>query len=167
MEGVASPTRVGHRRLTLLLEAVEMGAEAVQLLDGFGSIEVHQFDAMPHLDPADAALRDEETDGVAVLQVNNQRCTFGAVTAQIAGGQHTCAPKALGKGLEAQHQVRHHIAVLGSQSEEHEDLDIAAILRISSVSGRRPRCGSPFCGELGTDWAVSRQPESTIQNWAR
>ena len=81
MGGVASPTGGGARRLTLLLEAVKMGAEAVQLLDGFGSIEVDQLDAMPHLDPADAAFGNKETNGVAVLQVNHKRGTFRAVAA--------------------------------------------------------------------------------------
>lgn len=116
MGGVSAPPEIRGSRLTLLLQAVQVGAEAVEFLDGLGSIQIHQFNAMAHLDPADAAFRHEKPDSMTILEVNHQRSPLGAVATEVTGGQDPGAPEALGQGLQAHHQVRHHVSVLRGQS---------------------------------------------------
>jgi hypothetical protein len=51
---------------------VQVCAEAVEFLDGFGSIQIHEFNAMAHFNPADAAVGNQKADGMTILQVDDQ-----------------------------------------------------------------------------------------------
>ena len=98
----------------------ELG-HALQLLNGFGAFQLHQFMPVAGFHPADAEVRHQKANEVLVAQISHKggSLAIAAVVAYVAGGCKTSFFETAGQGLKAHHQVIHHRAVLLSQALKH------------------------------------------------
>jgi hypothetical protein len=96
------------------LGALEHLGDSLQLLDGFGSFQFHQFMAIAGFHPADAEIGNQKPNHVIRVEVGDEGgpVTIPAITAHIASGSNASALKAFGESLKTHHQVVNHRSVL-------------------------------------------------------
>ena len=70
----------------------------LQLLDGFGSLELHELMAIAGFHPADAEIGHQKANHVVVAQVGDKGSplAIAAITADVASGGHIAVLQAFG-----------------------------------------------------------------------
>ena len=93
----------------------------LQLLDGLGAFQLHQLMAIAGFNPADAEIRHQKAHHVVLAQIGDEgrSLAIASITAGVAGGGQPPVLQAAGQGLQAEHEVKDHGAVLLRQAEEH------------------------------------------------
>jgi len=108
---------------------------ALELLDGLGTLEFHQLVAVAGFHPADPVIRHEKTHHVAIAKIGHKRGTMPitVVAAHIASGSKSPLLQTIGESAKAHHQVFNNRSVVLSQTREHERRALnAPILSFSS-----------------------------------
>ena len=125
----------------------------MQFLDGISPLQLHQFVTVTGFHPADPEVGDEKADHMGFSQVRHKRSAIVVplIPTDIAGGHMALITQALGKGLQAQHQIADQMAVLLGKAQEHgwSPGSMSTILqvffrlpRLSGADGARLAIGS-------------------------
>lgn len=108
---------------------------ALQLLDGFSALKLHELMAVARLHPADAVVGDQEANHVAVAEVGHKRSTVAVtiIATHVASGGKPLLLQAIGESPQARHQVFHNRPVVLSKTRKHGRRALnAPTLRFSS-----------------------------------
>ena len=102
---------------------MQRSGNALELLDCFSALKLHQLVAIAGFNPADAVVRHEETHHVAIT----------VIAADIASCGKSLLLQTIRESAKAHHQVFNNRSVVLSQTREHERRALnAPILSFSS-----------------------------------
>jgi len=79
----------------------------MQFLDGINTLQLHQFVTVARFHPADPEVGNEKPDHMGFSQVRHKGSAvlIPLITTHITSGHMALITQALGKGLQAQHQI--------------------------------------------------------------
>lgn len=93
----------------------------MQLLDGISPLQLHQLMTITGFHPADSEIGNEEPHHMGFTQIRHEGSAVVVpfIATDVAGGHMPLIPQALGKSLEAQHQIIDQVAVLLCEAWKH------------------------------------------------